>query len=475
MVLQQQDVVDAFHEYIFNEIPSRLIYVPEMKMVGREYVKDYFQDEMESHIPSLMYGDIDVQLKRIVKYTILSHRWLPKGEPTFQELSDGVPLEGAGAEKLDVFCEKTVEYDCVFAWVDTCCINKSNSSELDEAIRSMFRWYRNSHMCIAYLAHSSSIDDLSKDPWFTRGWTLQELLAPTSMKFFGMGWIPLSDNKDDKWEHAGHTSTILGPISTITNIPRDQVRWYQPGLEGITQKLSWVSGRRTTRVEDIAYSLVGMLDISLMIAYGEGHRAFFRLMETIIENTSDCEIFGWKGKTSAYCSALPAAPSCYPREAREHWGRRGRNYGDSDFTLANGKFRIKVLLVPMEGKSKKEGAGGSTVFTFTDPNHTIQDVTVVFGDGLRKSEVDDYQTSNLALGILDYSNEGGKGVLQHKSRDPYIAFLLTPYDGEWRKMETENLIEVVPQTEIKKELTALRLGQWSAKILEKTAYTRQLY
>ena len=94
MVLQQQDVVDAFHEYIFNEIPSRLIYVPEMKLVGREYVKDYFQDEMESHIPSLIYGDIDVQLKRIVKYTILSHRWLPKGEPTFQELSDGVPLEG---------------------------------------------------------------------------------------------------------------------------------------------------------------------------------------------------------------------------------------------------------------------------------------------------------------------------------------------------------------------------------------------
>ena len=196
-------------------------------------------------------------------------------------------------------------------------------------------------------------------------------------------------------------------------------------------------------------------------------------METIIENTSDCEIFGWKGKTSAYNSALSAAPSCYPREAREHWGRRGTNYGDSDFTIANGKFRINVLLVPMEGKSKKE-CEGSTVFTFTDPNRAIEDVTVVFDD-VQKSEVDDYQTSNLALGILDYSNECGKGVLQHKSRDPYMAFLLTPYDEEWRKMETENLIEVHPRREIKKELTALRLGRWSAKILEKIAYRRQAF
>ena len=155
-----------------------------------------------------------------------------------------------------MFCEKTVEYDCVFAWVDTCCINKSNSSELDEAIRSMFRWYRNSHMCIAYLAHSSSIDDLSEDPWFTRGWTLQELLAPTSMKFFGMGWIPLSDNKDDKWEHAGHTSTILGPISTITNIPRDQVRWYQPGLEGSRDHAEAVVGVRETHHQSRGHCLL---------------------------------------------------------------------------------------------------------------------------------------------------------------------------------------------------------------------------
>jgi hypothetical protein len=129
----------------------------------------------------------------------------------------------------------------------------------------------------------------------------------------------------------------------------------------------------------------------------------------------------------------------------------------------------------MEGKSKKQGAGGSTVFTFTDPNRAIKDVTVVFSGRQKNSEINDYQTSNLALGILDYSNKDGKGVLQHKSRDPYIAFLLTPYDEEWRKMETENSIEVHPQREIEKELTALRLGKWSARNLEKIAYMRQLF
>lgn len=465
MVLPQQVIVDIYQEYIYNEVPTWLIYVPEMRLVGREYVKNYYQGEAETQLSNLAYHDEDVskgEVKKVVKYAIFSHRWLPEGEPTFRDLSDGEFLDGEGGEKLGAFCQKAVEYGCVFAWADTCCIDKSSSSELDEAIRSMFRWYRNSYICIAYLSDSSSINDIGNDPWFTRGWTLQELLAPGKMKFFGAEWIPLTGEENDKVDY--YQRGILAPISAITNIPIKVLREYKPGLDDITEKLSWASGRRTTRVEDIAYSLIGMLDISLMIAYGEGRRAFFRLMQVIVENTSNHEIFGWKGQPSAYNSALPAAPSCYPRKVRKHRDTQETSHDDTDFALANGRFRIKVLLVPMKGKSIKEVDEGttSTVLRLTDPNRTIKDVIVDFGNRLRDAEASDYRMDNIALGILDYSNEGGKGVLEHEVRDPYIAFLLTLYNGKWVKMVTENIIEVYPQRVIKKELTALRLDRESA-------------
>ncbi|KIJ11860.1 hypothetical protein PAXINDRAFT_83829, partial [Paxillus involutus ATCC 200175] len=196
----------------------------------------------------------------------------------------------AGYTKLVEFCEKAAEYGCRLAWSDTCCINKDSSTELEEAIRSMFKWYRDAHVCIAYLAETTSVDDLGKDVWFTRGWTLQELLAPRTMKFYGGGWAPLTNSTNDKKD-----VVMMNALSQATGIPLDDLRYFRPGTRDVHERMMWASTRTTTRIEDIAYCLIGIFDVSMTIAYGEGQRAFYRLMEAIINRCGEWQIMAWAG------------------------------------------------------------------------------------------------------------------------------------------------------------------------------------
>lgn len=132
-----------------------------------------------------------------LKYAILSHTW-ESGEVTFKDLVDGTGIGKAGYNKIR-FCAEQARYDGYqYFWVDTCCINKSDQNELSEAINSMFRWYQKAARCYVFLSDVSIIDHAQhsqqsqhpwetafrKSRWFTRGWTLQELLAPASVEFF---------------------------------------------------------------------------------------------------------------------------------------------------------------------------------------------------------------------------------------------------------------------------------------------------
>ncbi|KAG1828756.1 heterokaryon incompatibility protein-domain-containing protein [Suillus subalutaceus] len=200
-----------------------------------------------------------------LKYAILSHRW-GKSEPTFQNLKP----EGEGYKKLKEFCVRAKEYGCRLAWSDTCCINKESSSELDEAIRSMFTWYREAYICIVHLAQTNSLETLEKDEWFLRGWTLQELLAPLRMRFYyGPTWTPLTQNPNDKDD-----AKVVQALRRTTKIPGNDLRNFQPGPNRAWEKMSWAASRKTTRIEDVAYSLTGIFDITMTVAYGEGDRAF---------------------------------------------------------------------------------------------------------------------------------------------------------------------------------------------------------
>jgi hypothetical protein len=190
----------------------------------------------------------------IPRYAILSHTWGADGdEVTFKDLMKGTGKGKAGYRKIR-FCGKQAAADGLqFFWVDTCCINKSSSTELSEAINSMFRWYRDAAKCYVYLSDvaisgSAWEPAFQKSKWFTRGWTLQELIAPPSVEFFSREGERLGDKK-----------LLEGQIHEITGIAAQALQGDPLFHFSVNERMLWAAKRETTREEDAAYSLLGIL------------------------------------------------------------------------------------------------------------------------------------------------------------------------------------------------------------------------
>ncbi|KAE9364800.1 HET-domain-containing protein [Stipitochalara longipes BDJ] len=224
----------------------------------------------------------------IPPYAILSHRW-EKEEVTFEEFngySSGVKAK-EGYKKIKKACNQAAKDDLEYAWVDTCCINKSSSAELTESINSMFRWYQKANVCYVYLSDVSETyaeGELKHSAWFKRGWTLQELLAPSELEFY-----------DRKWKFIGTKLDFVNRIASITGIDELVLRGErQPKNTSIAARMSWAAYRETSRVEDVAYCLLGIFDVSMPLIYGEGERSFLRLQEEIVKRSNDLTIFAWQ-------------------------------------------------------------------------------------------------------------------------------------------------------------------------------------
>ncbi|KAF2866292.1 heterokaryon incompatibility protein-domain-containing protein [Massariosphaeria phaeospora] len=212
-------------------------------------------------------------------YAILSHTWGAAGdevsyhEMIAPELSQ-TTLRKPGYVKIAKCCEIARKYGLEFAWVDTCCIDKSSSAELTEEINSMYKWYEGATVCIAYLADlTEDIESLRESRWFTRGWTLQELVAPGWVEFYDQSWANRGNKtswRDRLSEITGISPGILHGENTLDQIP-------------VAVRMSWASKRETTRDEDMAYCLLGIFDINMPMLYGEGSKAFLRLQEEIIK------------------------------------------------------------------------------------------------------------------------------------------------------------------------------------------------
>ncbi|KAE9362670.1 hypothetical protein N431DRAFT_551159 [Stipitochalara longipes BDJ] len=226
------------------------------------------------------------------EYAILSHRWGSE-EISFKELGAGSGCQKSGYHKIHTFCEKARNRGLEWCWVDTCGIDKTSSAELSEAINSMYKWYENSSVCFAYLPDvkvetqpdgSSKIQGFDNSCWFTRGWTLQELLAPRSVEFYASNWIYIGDK-----------GSMAKEISAITTIAKDILLNKTPiQASSVATIMSWASRRVTTRKEDIAYCLLGLFRIYMPLLYGEGDRAFIRLQEEILKQYSDQSLFAWE-------------------------------------------------------------------------------------------------------------------------------------------------------------------------------------
>jgi hypothetical protein len=220
-------------------------------------------------------------INNIPPYAILSHTWGEDDEEvTFQDLTEGVGKSKAGYGKIR-FCGKQAARDGLqYVWIDTCCIDKSNSTELAEALNSMFRWYCDAVQCYVYLSDVSACGSAFRNSrWFTRGWTLQELLAPRSVKFFS-GEGKLLGSKDSLGQQ----------VREITGIPIDALQGKSLSSFSVPARLSWAKKRETKRQEDKAYSLMGIFGIHMSPIYGEGEaEAFERLHSEIVRRGSQQE------------------------------------------------------------------------------------------------------------------------------------------------------------------------------------------
>ena len=254
----------------------------------------------------------------IPKYTILSHTWDTQ-ELSFQDMSSGNFKQLPGFDKVKGACQTVKDrYDWI--WIDTCCIDKTNSAELSQAINSMYGWYEDADMCYVYLQdfgrHGTTpgnnicdgYDRIKDCKWFSRGWTLQELLAPRRVTFW-----------DCTWTEVGTKHSLHGMLSTITGIPDAVLQGFKEPRHCIVgQIMSWASARATTRSEDIAYCLLGLFDVNLVPIYGEGpFKAFIRLQEEILKKLSDHSIFIWSPQHDTRNFGLLATspkPFCKHRE-----------------------------------------------------------------------------------------------------------------------------------------------------------------
>jgi hypothetical protein len=233
---------------------------------------------------------VQVATHNTLSYAILSHTWTGQ-EVTYQDLISGAGKNKSGYDKIKFCGEQASKDGLKYFWVDTCCIDKSNSAELSTAINSMFRWYRNAKKCYVYLtdvsapAHDGDVPPslstweaaFRDSRWFTRGWTLQELIAPAVVEFFSQGGKLLGNKK-----------SLEKPIHEITQIPIQALRGNPFSDFSIAERKGWAAERQTAEEEDLVYCLLGLCEVSMPPIYGEGKAAALkRLQMTVKEFSKD--------------------------------------------------------------------------------------------------------------------------------------------------------------------------------------------
>ncbi|KAH8196611.1 hypothetical protein TruAng_009237 [Truncatella angustata] len=279
----------------------------------------------------------DLAPDEVPAYAILSHTWGPD-EVVFDDLAK-IPddwQQKKGYEKIK-FCAEQARRDGLrYFWVDTCCIDKSDSIKLQTAINSMFRWYRDAERCYVYLSDVSSAghsdqqqpvtpwEDAFRDSrWFRRGWTLQELIAPTTVDFYSKEGVSLGDKES------------LEPfIRDVTGIPTSALRGTPLSNFTIAEREAWVRGRETTVEEDMVYSLLGMFDVHMPLIYGEGREKAQERLRRKVQKA----VKGTRANDFSVSFSLSEVPETQHFVARESEIAKMRRTLDSD-----GSRRVVVL------------------------------------------------------------------------------------------------------------------------------------
>ena len=299
-----------------------------------------------------------------------SHRW-GEHEVSYQAFTETVQrhlnesrsrpnvAKNTGFSKIAGACIQARHAGLEWLWVDTCCIDKFNNTELSRSINSMFKWYENAQVCFVHLAdvhadQAGVADAIHNSEWFRRGWTLQEMLASRSLQFF-----------DAKWQPLGSGTALTPVISRAARISETHLNDFRGA--SIAQKMSWMANRVTTEEEDVAYCMLGLFDLHMDLLYGEGKKAFLRLEELIITKSSDESIFAWRSPSFESSGLLAPWPDCF-RDSGDVVLRPDKiSSGRADYQMTGQGLRFPApmyLVVDVEQRTpshflgaKKKGRG----------------------------------------------------------------------------------------------------------------------
>ncbi|KAG9221251.1 hypothetical protein CCMSSC00406_0008914 [Pleurotus cornucopiae] len=319
---------------------------------------------MQTSIPSHRVRE---QITLFGQYAILSHRWYQDEEElSFVDVSNisdpGVQAK-KGFRKLIGFSNVVKSlYGSRYLWVDSACIDEADRNA---SIPLMFAWYRRAYVCVIYFstissAATSDTPFASRDPWSTRGWTLQEFLAPNRIVCFTNDWHPAESLEETHKFHACRGSKLVSLLYHDLRSTTGYVEWeaYNPGIDHAISLMRSMQKRKTTKDEDMVYSILSALDVTMPVEYGEGFdRAFYRLQAAILTQTNDRRLLLWRGATSAsspFNSMLAGSFTAWDEDSvwynskdMDHRYSAMENFDPTVSFDSNGVMRIMVALHPL--------------------------------------------------------------------------------------------------------------------------------
>ncbi|KAK1689795.1 hypothetical protein BDP55DRAFT_757784 [Colletotrichum godetiae] len=228
-------------------------------------------------------------LENAPPYAALSHLW-EHDEVRFQDMGDlAAAAQRSGFRKIESACVVAAEEGLGYIWIDTCCVDKENEAKRSEAVESSFRTFISATICIAYLSDDDELkpkfrNSLRRSTWFTRSWTLPELIAPPELVFYSCGWKVM-----------GTRSELQNDLFNITAVGPFILQGGDLAKVSVARKMFWATNRNTHRHEEVAYTLSGLFGIEMMPIYGKGNaNAFLRLQEHIAKTVPDPTLFAWR-------------------------------------------------------------------------------------------------------------------------------------------------------------------------------------
>lgn len=368
---KQEELFDSVIDDKLGTVPVRLIDTASGKLCSTGELCAHFKEsrgykEIQTKVLRANEKAMKAAVDAFFEFAMFSHRWSTTidDEPTYDHIKGEESIYDLqtppGIDKLQQFCKVSRENQFRWAWSDTCCIDKTNNVELQESIISMFSWYRLSSVTIVYLSDVTDEKSFRHSVWFTRGWTLQELIAPRLVWFYKKDWTPYIDSKQNHKEDP----QVVKIISETTSIDQTVLNQFVPGLrdvgsDEVKKRMSWLASRKTAKIEDMAYCMMGIFGVHMPVMYGERKNAFVRLQKEIMNLTDDLSLFDWVGEPSELHSYFASHPSCFanppagPRRSSSKLSHIRLFQASKAFASAVGSTAVisikKLLLDPPHG------------------------------------------------------------------------------------------------------------------------------